>query len=106
MTKPSGASFGEAIRLAFDSLRGAKLRSFLTLLGIILATTTLIAVIAAVALFIYVIRAPLETCARTCECQLAGRDVPALTALQQALHMVRIDAMEKLEARKQRALVV
>lgn len=38
------ASFAEAARLAGDSLRGSKLRSFLTLLGIILATTTLIAV--------------------------------------------------------------
>lgn len=38
------ASFIESARLALDSLRGSKLRSFLTLLGIILATTTLIAV--------------------------------------------------------------
>jgi putative ABC transport system permease protein len=38
------ASFSEAASVAFDSLRGSKLRSFLTLLGIILATTTLIAV--------------------------------------------------------------
>jgi len=38
------ASFREAASVAFDSLRGSKLRSFLTLLGIILATTTLIAV--------------------------------------------------------------
>ena len=38
------ASFGEAAKVAIDSLRGSKLRSFLTLLGIILATTTLIAV--------------------------------------------------------------
>jgi putative ABC transport system permease protein len=41
-----GASFWEATRIAFDSLRKNKLRSFLTLLGIILATTTLIAVTA------------------------------------------------------------
>ncbi len=34
----------ESARLALDSLRASKLRSFLTLLGIILATTTLIAV--------------------------------------------------------------
>jgi putative ABC transport system permease protein len=40
------ASFWEAARIAFDSLRKNKLRSFLTLLGIILATTTLIAVTA------------------------------------------------------------
>jgi putative ABC transport system permease protein len=40
------ASFWESTRIAFDSLRKNKLRSFLTLLGIILATTTLIAVTA------------------------------------------------------------
>jgi putative ABC transport system permease protein len=40
------ASFWEATRIAADSLRKSKLRSFLTLLGIILATTTLIAVTA------------------------------------------------------------
>ena len=40
------ASFWEATRIAIDSLRKNKLRSFLTLLGIILATTTLIAVTA------------------------------------------------------------
>ena len=38
------ASFAEAAAVAADSLRASKLRSFLTLLGIILATTTLIAV--------------------------------------------------------------
>jgi putative ABC transport system permease protein len=38
------ASFWEAAVIALDSLRKNKLRSFLTLLGIILATTTLIAV--------------------------------------------------------------
>ncbi len=42
----SQASFLEAISVAFDSLRSSKLRSFLTLLGIILSTTTLIAVMA------------------------------------------------------------
>ena len=36
---------------------------------------TLLAAIAVVAVFVYVNRAPLETCARTCECQLAGQDV-------------------------------
>jgi putative ABC transport system permease protein len=41
--RPS-ASFWEAARIALDSLNKNKLRSFLTLLGIILATTTLIAV--------------------------------------------------------------
>ena len=40
------ASFWEATCLAVDSLRKNKLRTFLTLLGIILATTTLIAVTA------------------------------------------------------------
>ena len=34
------ASFWEANRIALDSLQKNKLRSFLTLLGIILATTT------------------------------------------------------------------
>jgi len=38
------ASFREAAAIAAESLRTSKLRSFLTLLGIILATTTLIAV--------------------------------------------------------------
>lgn len=50
MTKPRNhrrsASFWEAARIALDSLSKSKLRSFLTLLGIILATTTLIAVTA------------------------------------------------------------
>src|SRR6266849_2674574 len=40
----SNASFWEAVLGAAASLRSSKLRSFLTLLGIILATTTLIAV--------------------------------------------------------------
>ena len=40
----SSASFYEAAAVALTSLRSSKLRSFLTLLGIILATTTLIAV--------------------------------------------------------------
>ncbi len=38
------AAFMEAVKVAVWSLMGSKLRSFLTLLGIILATTTLIAV--------------------------------------------------------------
>ncbi|HXP88769.1 MAG TPA: ABC transporter permease [Bryobacteraceae bacterium] len=42
----SQASFFESAAVALDSLRGSKLRSFLTLLGIILSTTTLIAVMA------------------------------------------------------------
>ena len=44
----SQASFLEAASVAFDSLRGSKLRSFLTLLGIILSTTTLIAVMSVI----------------------------------------------------------
>ncbi len=44
----TGASFGEAIRVAIASLRSSKLRSFLTLLGIILATATLIAVVSVI----------------------------------------------------------
>jgi putative ABC transport system permease protein len=40
----SSASFREAARIAADSLSKSKLRSFLTLLGIILATSTLIIV--------------------------------------------------------------
>src|SRR3954452_17378130 len=42
------ASFWEAVAGAVQSLRGSKLRSFLTLLGIILATATLIAVMSVV----------------------------------------------------------
>lgn len=42
------ASFREAASVALDSLRSSKLRSFLTLLGIILATTTLIAVMSVI----------------------------------------------------------
>jgi putative ABC transport system permease protein len=42
------ASFREAFHGAVASLRSAKLRSFLTLLGIILATTTLIAVMSVI----------------------------------------------------------
>src|SRR5215831_7151288 len=44
----SHASFWEAVKGALQSLRSSKLRSFLTLLGIILATTTLIAVMAVI----------------------------------------------------------
>jgi putative ABC transport system permease protein len=42
------ASFWEAVKGAVQSLRASKLRSFLTLLGIILATTTLIAVMSVI----------------------------------------------------------
>ncbi len=45
---PSSASFFEAIRIAIASLKSSKLRSFLTLLGIILATTTLISVMSVI----------------------------------------------------------
>src|SRR5437660_8672992 len=44
----SHASFWEAVKGALHSLRSSKLRSFLTLLGIILATTTLIAVMSVI----------------------------------------------------------
>ena len=40
---------GETFRLAIDSLRAHKLRSFLTLLGVILAVTTLVAVMSVIA---------------------------------------------------------
>ncbi len=40
---------GETLRLALDSLRAHKLRSFLTLLGVILAVATLVAVMSVVA---------------------------------------------------------
>ena len=46
----NNASFAEAASVAASSLRGSKLRSFLTLLGIILATTTLIAVMSMIAM--------------------------------------------------------
>jgi predicted membrane metal-binding protein len=36
---------------------------------------TLLGVLAALAVFVYVNRAPLQACARTCECSLAGRDI-------------------------------
>src|SRR5678816_3514274 len=44
----SHGSLREAFSIAAGSLSGSKLRSFLTLLGIILATTTLIAVMAVI----------------------------------------------------------
>ncbi|MBP1774606.1 MAG: hypothetical protein H6Q86_612 [candidate division NC10 bacterium] len=44
----AGASFGESVAVAVASLRSSKLRSFLTLLGIILATSTLIAVMSVI----------------------------------------------------------
>ena len=42
-------TFFETLKLALDALRGHKLRSFLTLLGVILAVTTLVAVMSVVA---------------------------------------------------------
>ncbi len=42
------ASYREAFRVAFRSVTSSKLRSFLTLLGVILATTTLIVVMSLV----------------------------------------------------------
>ena len=48
MVSPTNASFAEAVGVALGSLKGGKLRSFLTLLSIILATTTLIAVMSVI----------------------------------------------------------
>ena len=42
-------TFLETLRLSLDALRAHKLRSFLTLLGVILAVTTLVAVMSVVA---------------------------------------------------------
>ena len=47
-TRRSLVAFFETLRLALDSLRAHKLRSFLTLLGVILAVTTLVAVMSVV----------------------------------------------------------
>jgi len=46
--RASLVTFLETIRLALDSLRAHKLRSFLTLLGVILAVTTLVVVMSVV----------------------------------------------------------
>lgn len=46
--KASSVALGETMRMALDTLRAHKLRSFLTLLGVILAVTTLVAVMAVV----------------------------------------------------------
>lgn len=43
--KQASVALREAIHIAFDTLRAHKLRTFLTLLGVILAVTTLVAVI-------------------------------------------------------------
>jgi putative ABC transport system permease protein len=47
--RSAAVTMGETFRLALDSLRAHKLRSFLTLLGVILAVTTLVAVMSLVA---------------------------------------------------------
>jgi len=47
-TSSSRAALGEAFRLALDALRAHKLRSYLTLLGVVLAVTTLVAVMSVV----------------------------------------------------------
>ncbi len=47
-TKMASVALGETFRLALDTLRSHKLRSFLTLLGIILAVLTLVAVMSVV----------------------------------------------------------
>jgi len=48
MASSTNASFAEAAGVALGSLKGSKLRSFLTLSGIILATTPLIAVMSVI----------------------------------------------------------
>ena len=47
--RSAAVTMGETLRLALDSLRAHKLRSFLTLLGVILAVTTLVVVMSVVA---------------------------------------------------------
>ena len=47
--RKAGVTLLETLRLALDALRAHKLRSFLTLLGVILAVTTLVAVMSVVA---------------------------------------------------------
>ena len=47
--RSAAVTMGETLRLALDSLRTHKLRSFLTLLGVILAVTTLVTVMSAIA---------------------------------------------------------
>src|SRR5271166_1937590 len=42
-------TFGETLKLAVDAIRAHKLRSFLTLLGVILAVTTLVSVMSVIA---------------------------------------------------------
>jgi putative ABC transport system permease protein len=47
--RSAAVTMGETFRLSIDSLRAHKLRSFLTLLGVILAVTTLVAVMSVIA---------------------------------------------------------
>ena len=47
--KAGWVTFFETLKLALDALRAHKLRSFLTLLGVILAVTTLIFVMSVIA---------------------------------------------------------
>jgi putative ABC transport system permease protein len=47
--RSAAVTMGETLRIALDSLRAHKLRSFLTLLGVILAVTTLVTVMSAIA---------------------------------------------------------
>jgi len=47
--RSAAVTTGETLRLAIDSLRAHKLRSFLTLLGVIMAVTTLVTVMSAIA---------------------------------------------------------
>jgi putative ABC transport system permease protein len=47
--RKAAVTMGETLRLAIDSLRAHKLRSFLTLFGVIMAVTTLVTVMSAIA---------------------------------------------------------
>lgn len=47
--KSASVALGETVRIALDTLRSHKLRTFLTLLGVILAVTTLVAVMSMIA---------------------------------------------------------
>ena len=47
--KAAWTTFAETLKLAFDALRAHKLRSFLTLLGVILAVATLVSVMSVIA---------------------------------------------------------
>ena len=47
--KRAAITFAETLKLSLDALRAHKLRSFLTLLGVILAVTTLVFVMSVIA---------------------------------------------------------